>query len=74
MKTCKVRKPAYVCRNCAEMAVSSNAMPDCKSCTDKRYDLLHLGSDFWGSYAFIQVNDKIEKVSLDRVYDIKDKE
>ncbi len=74
MKTCKVRKPAYVCRNCVEMAMSYNETPDCKSCTNERYDLIQIGSNFWGGYAIVQANGKLEKVSLNRVYDIQEKE
>ncbi len=61
---------------CSDMAESCNAIPNCKECSynTTRYDLIEIGSNFWGSFAFVQKNGKIEKVSLDRVYDIKEKE
>lgn len=76
MKTCKIKPHISTCRMCNDVADSCNAIPDCKKCSHQitRYDLIQIGSNFWGSYAIVQVKGKLEKVSLDRVYDIQEKE
>ena len=36
--------------------------------------LLQIGAGFFGSYAFVLADGKIEKVSLDRVFDIQERD
>jgi peroxiredoxin len=52
-----------------------NMVDDCSRCklnTDT-YELLQIGTGFWsGDYAMVQKDGKITKVSLNRVYDIKE--
>ncbi len=48
---------------------------DCSKCklnTDT-YELLQIGTGFWsGDYAMVQKGGKITKVSLNRIYDVKE--
>ena len=76
MKTCKVKPHSSTCRTCMDIADSFDAIPDCKKCSHqtKRYDLIQIGSNFWGSYAIVQSEGKLQKVALDRVYDVQEKE
>lgn len=52
-----------------------NVVDDCSKCklnTDI-YELLQIGTGFWsGNYAMVQKDGKITKVSLSRVYDVKE--
>lgn len=76
MKTCKVKPPASACCSCIDIAESYNHTPDCKNCSynTTRYEIVQIGSNFWGGYAIIQNEGKLEKISLDRVYDVQEKE
>jgi peroxiredoxin len=52
-----------------------NVVDDCIKCklnTDT-YELLQVGTGFWsGDYAMVKKDGKITKVSLNRVYDVKE--
>ena len=52
-----------------------DVVDDCSKCklnTDT-YELLQVGTGFWsGDYAMVQKDGKITKVSLNRVYDVKE--
>lgn len=62
MKICKVRSDRSTCSDCSK----------CKLNTDI-YELLQIGTGFWsGDYAMVQKDGKITKVSLSRVYDVKE--
>lgn len=76
MQTCKIKPLSSTCRDCMDIADSFDAIPDCKKCSHqtKRYDLIQIGSNFWGGYAIIQSEGKLQKVALDRVYDVQEKE
>lgn len=76
MHTCKIKPSAFTCRTCLDVADSCNAIPDCDKCKHQtmRYDLIQIGSNFWGGYAIVQAEGKLQKVALDRVYDIQEKE
>lgn len=76
MKTCKIKPLASNCRSCMDIAESCNHIPDCNNCSynTTRYEIVQIGSNFWGDYAIVQVKGKLEKVSLGRVYDIQEKE
>jgi hypothetical protein len=51
-----------------------NGTPNCSECgyNTIRYELVDVKSGIFNDYAFVQRNGKISKVSLDRVYDIKE--
>lgn len=48
---------------------------NCSKCelNTREYELLQIGSSFWsGDYAMVQYDGEIEKIDLDRIYDIKE--
>ena len=74
MKTCKVKPSASECRKCADTTDYFDHIPDCSKCGYKnaRYELVSIVSGIFNDYAFVQSNGKFIKVSLDRIYDIKE--
>lgn len=75
MKICKVRPDHSTCSACVATQEMFNVVDDCSKCklnTDT-YELLQVGTGFWsGDYAMVQKYGKITKVSLNRVYNIKE--
>lgn len=75
MKICKVRPDRSTCSACIDTQEMFNVVDDCSKCklnTDT-YELLQVGTGFWsGDYAMVQKGGEITKVSLSRVYDVKE--
>lgn len=75
IKICKVRPDHSTCSACVATQEMFNVVDDCSRCklnTDT-YELLQIGTGFWsGDYAMVQKDGKITKVSLNRVYDVKE--
>lgn len=75
MKICKVRPDHSTCSACVATQEMFNVVDDCSKCklnTDT-YELLQVGTGFLsGDYAMVQKDGKITKVSLNRVYNIKE--
>ena len=75
MKLCKVKPDISTCSACIATQEMFNVVDDCGKCklnTDT-YELLQVGTGFWsGDYAMVQKGGKITKVSLSRVYDVKE--
>lgn len=75
MKICKVRPDRSTCSACIATQEMFNVVDDCSKCklnTDT-YELLQTGTGFWsGDYAMVQKDGEITKVSLNRVYDVKE--
>ena len=75
MKTCKVRPSYKTCYLCFETSEMYEQIPNCTECNllDMRYELIQIGTSFWnGDYAMVQKDGQIEKVPLDRIYDVKE--
>nr|DAL42057.1 MAG TPA_asm: hypothetical protein [Caudoviricetes sp.] len=76
MKICKVRPDRSTCSACVATQEMFNVVDDCGKCklnTDT-YELLQIGTGFWsGNYAMVQKDGEITKVSLNRVYDVKER-
>lgn len=72
-KTCKIKPTASECCMCADTADYFNGEPNCRNCryNTTRYELIGIGSGLFNDYAFVQTNGKIQKVALDRVYDVR---
>ena len=69
MKICKVRPDRSTCSACL---ATQEMCSKCKLNTDT-YELLQIGAGFLGvGYAMVQKDGKITKVSLSRVYDVKE--
>lgn len=76
-KICKVRPDRSTCSACLETQMMFDVVDDCSKCdlNIRKYELLQIGTSFWsGDYAMVQYNGEIEKISLSRVYDIKEVE
>lgn len=75
MKICKVRPDRSTCSACLATQEMFNVVDDCSKCklnTDT-YELLQIGAGFLGvDYAMVQKDGKIIKVSLSRIYDVKE--
>lgn len=75
MKICKVRPDRSTCSACLATQEMWNVVDDCSKCklnTDT-YELLQIGAGFLGvDYAMVQKDGKIIKVSLSRIYDVKE--
>ena len=75
MKICKVRPDRSTCSACVATQEMFNVVDDCSKCklnTDT-YELLQIRTGFWsGDYAMVQKDRVITKVSLSRVYDVKE--
>lgn len=74
MKTCKVRPSSGECNMCMDTADHFNGTPNCSECgyNTIRYELIDIKPGIFNDYAFVQRNGKITKVSLDRVYAIRE--
>ena len=75
MKICKVRPDRSTCSACVATQEMFNVVDDCGKCklTTDTYELLQIGTGFWsGNYAMVQKDGEITKVSLNRVYDVKE--
>lgn len=75
MKVCKVKTTYSDCKLCIDIQESYNQIKDCSKCkknTDE-YEILDFASNFWGSYAILLCDGKSVKVSIDRLYDIREK-
>ena len=75
MKICKVKPDRSTCSACLDIQEMCNVVDDCRKCklnTDT-YELLQIGTGFLsGDYAMVQKDGKITKVSLSRIYDVKE--
>ena len=74
MKTCRVKPSASECRMCAVTTEYFDQIPDCSKCgyRNARYELISIVSGIFNDYAFVQSMEKVIKVSLNRVYDIRE--
>ena len=74
-KICKVKPNYSTCHMCLEIQMTFDVVENCSKCelNTREYELLQIGTGFWsGDYAMVQYDGEIEKVSLSRVYDIKE--
>lgn len=75
MKMCKVKPELHHCRSCLEMQETLGIIQSCSNCFSEidEYELLNVGSSFWvGDYAMVCRNGIVKKVSLDRIYDVRE--
>lgn len=78
MKTCKIKPEVNTCLSCVDVQVAYNQIENCNQCelTKRQYTLVSVGVGgiFATPYAIVQYNGKLEKVALDRVYNIREVE
>lgn len=68
MKRVKYREPRLYCGSCMDMAMSQDATPDCRECGVKYGEWIDTVSNFWGTYAIVQLdNGEIKKVSISSI-------
>lgn len=75
MKICKVRPDRSTCSDCLTTQEMCNVVDDCSKCklNTGTYKLLQIGAGFLSvDYAMVQKDGKITKVSLSRIYDVKE--
>lgn len=75
MKICKVKPDYSTCSACVDIQKMYNVVDDCSKCKSNTdtYELLQIGTGFWsGDYAIVQKDGAIQKVSLRRIYDVKE--
>ena len=75
MKICKVKPDHATCSACVETQQIFDVVDDCSKCklNTEIYELLQMGTSFWsGDYAMVQKDGKIQKVSLKRIYDVRE--
>lgn len=75
VKTCKVKPTAYACIVCCDIDDHLGVISDCNKCSynTTEYELLQIGNGIFGAYAFVLANGEAQRVTLDRVYDIKER-
>lgn len=69
-------KPAHdECRLCLEYPLNTS-IPDCKNCwrVNRIYNLISFVDSFWGTYALIEYEGKIQKVPYYRIEILKEEE
>lgn len=69
----RLKPSTSTCHMCYEMAMSCNAIPPCEDCYDT-VDIISTGSNFWGSYAIIARNGRLEEVGLHRLSILEDEQ
>lgn len=74
MKTCKISMDPDECKVCMDMEELYGNFHDCSKClsNNARYELISVGSNFFGSYAMVLSEGKIQKVPLNKIYDVRE--
>lgn len=67
-KTVEIERDYGQCRVCVDVAVSYDQMPPCSECEKQTGEWIDTISNFWGTYALVQMEDgKVEKIPLHRI-------
>lgn len=67
----------FICRQCLDTQMQYDQVEDCSKCSvnNKECQIISTGTSFWsGDYAVVLIDGEIKKVSMSRLYDIKEKE
>lgn len=76
MKVCRIKPSSSICFDCEVMDPDWGLVCDCKNCpyANTNYELLSIGvgTMFRRDYAMILKDNKVQRVSLNRVYDIRE--
>lgn len=76
MLIAKLRPDWSTCRNCLDMQIEYGRVENCKQCSinNKECQIISTGTSFWsGDYAVVLVDGEMKKVSMSRLYDIREK-
>lgn len=77
MLVAKLKPDFLTCRNCLDIQMEYDQVEDCSKCSvnNKECQIISTGSSFWrGDYAVVLVDREMKKVSMSRLYDIKNEE
>ena len=77
MLTCKVKPSVGKCKECEDIAECCGMISNCSDCCHlrKTYRLINTGHSFWtGDYAIIESEGKLCRVSMYRVFDVREEE
>lgn len=76
MLIAKLQPDVFTCRRCLDMQIEYGEVENCTKCSvnNKECQIISTGSNFWsGDYAVVLVDGEMKKVSMSRLYDIKEK-
>ena len=74
MKICKIKPTVNDCCCCIDDHADKNMTADCRTCLSKQpeHEILDIFTTLFGkSYALVIVDGFIEKLPIDRLYDVK---
>ena len=74
-KVCNVKPDNNTCCGCMDGQVNRGIFIPCSNCElkNRTYELLQLVSGIKHDYAFVLFNGIVEKVPLDRIFNVKDR-
>lgn len=75
MLIAKLKPDTFTCNNCLDIQVQYSKFEDCSKCSmnNKECQIISTGTSFWsGDYAVVLVDGEMKKVSMSRLYDIKE--
>lgn len=76
MLMCKIRPDISTCRMCIDNDELFSEVRNCSDCLAQspQCEIINVGSSFWsGNYAMVLKGGNIQKISLRRIYDVKEK-
>lgn len=77
MLIAKLKPDFLTCRNCLDTQMAYEQVEDCSKCpvNNKECQIISTGTSFWsGDYAIVLADGEMKKVSMSRLYDIKNEE
>lgn len=77
MMIAKLKPDSSTCRGCLNAQMEYGQVEDCSKCSknNKECQIISTGTSFWsGDYAVIVVDGEMKKVSMSRLYDVRNKE
>ncbi len=77
MLVAKLKLDLFICRECLDTQIQYDQVEDCSKCSinNKECQIVSTGTSFWsGDYAIVLIDEEMKKISMSRLYDIKEKE
>ena len=74
MRTCKIKPSYHTCSKCLDFQMQNSVVALCDECElmNKEYQVLLLAADAFGGYALIMnEHGSIQRVSTERIFDLK---
>lgn len=67
-KVVEIERSVSQCRMCIDVAESYDQMPPCSECEKQTGEWIDTVSNFWGTYAIVEMKDgSVEKIPLSRI-------